>query len=90
MAGRSDVSLVLSLAEACPNVLLATTGLAQTYLSAAIATLGARRVLLASGYPIWPLDEALRTVERACPDRADRELILGENAAHLLAGEWSM
>jgi predicted TIM-barrel fold metal-dependent hydrolase len=72
----------------CPCLELTTRGTeAVGALEAAVAAAGAARLLFASGAPLHSLGSALMSVQFAGIAEADRNSILGENIARLLAGQ---
>jgi predicted TIM-barrel fold metal-dependent hydrolase len=56
-------------------------------LEAAVAAVGAARLVFGSGSPHYSLGSALMSVQFAAISDADRTAILGDNIANLLSGQ---
>lgn len=72
----------------CPTLELTTRGTEPAgALEAAVHAAGAARLIFASGAPLYSLGSALMSVQFAALSDGDRNCILGENMARILAGQ---
>jgi hypothetical protein len=77
----------LAIAEEMPQIAITTDGLRGIgEVDAAVETLGAERVVFASGAPVRSLGAALAVIRHARLDAQAERLVLGDNARRLLGG----
>lgn len=85
VGGAATLGEALAVADESESVYLATNGLCGVgEIAFAAQALGARRVVFASGAPVWSMGAALALVRHADLSPENQALILGGNARRLL------